>query len=85
MEVFGLSTIGCARVLEIISLAGSKATFESAATNCGKSESEAAEPLSVVKAIFARLGDLPLYHHRNHPAEVRDRAVQCHFLPHAPQ
>jgi hypothetical protein len=50
-----------ARILEIIALAGLKATFESAATNCGKSESKAAEPLWVVNAIFARLGDLPLY------------------------
>jgi hypothetical protein len=75
MEVFGLSTIGCARVLEIISLAGSKATFESAATNCGKSGAKQQSRFGFVNAIFARLGDLPLYPHRNHPADMRDRAV----------
>jgi hypothetical protein len=52
--------------------AGSKATFESAATNCGKSESEAAESFRSSKQFWR---DLAIFRftHSNRPADMRDR------------
>jgi hypothetical protein len=52
--------------------AGSKATFESAATNCGKSESEAAESFRSSKQFWH---DLAIFRftHSNRPADMRDR------------
>jgi hypothetical protein len=52
--------------------AGSKATFESAATNCGKSESEAAESFRSSKQFWRDLAILR-FTHSNRPADMRDR------------